>query len=482
MQHVIGKVRRPRRRVAAIGTAWARGGTMDPVRRALRGLPLQAKLKIGAPDDKYEREADRVADQVMASSWRPLGPSGSTAFVAPGIQRLCADCEDEAAAAMLPPEQLQRQPVEEEDEEIQAKGFGDHVQRQPEEEEEEVQAKRQDGQATALPNSLARRVTGLRGQGQALPAHLRSFFEPRFGADFSNVSLHTDAKAAGLARSLRARAFTRGADIVFADGQYAPDSRQGRHLLAHELTHVIQQRGRHPRSEPGPEASAAGPAVQRWERGAAPAPVASWRTVPDAQEARLQDAEDIVSGLLRSARCVNFFRDNCTNGADALRNAFDNVRIYHMPADDNTFGEQSGTSNNIAYNMRAFRLGRFFMASTLLHEMFHTCDPVFDARDELDAETAVETCRLHTPFLSSVSPTSGAVGTRVTIIGWGFGPTQGRADRVLLNGVNATVVSWTFQNDSSTHVVIEVPAGAGSGNLVVINNNVRSNPHHFTVT
>lgn len=82
----------------------------------------------------------------------------------------------------------------------------------------------------------------MRGGGQPLSASSRAFFEPRLGADLSNVRVHTDANATGTAKALNAKAFTVGRDVVFGAGQYEPASNEGRRLLAHELTHVVQQR------------------------------------------------------------------------------------------------------------------------------------------------------------------------------------------------------------------------------------------------
>jgi hypothetical protein len=76
-----------------------------------------------------------------------------------------------------------------------------------------------------------------------LPATVRSYYEPRFGRDFSGVRVHTGGEAADSARGLRARAFTLGSDIVFGPGHYAPQTGDGQRLLAHELTHVVQQGG-----------------------------------------------------------------------------------------------------------------------------------------------------------------------------------------------------------------------------------------------
>ena len=84
-------------------------------------------------------------------------------------------------------------------------------------------------------------IAALQGGGQPLPPSERAFFEPRFGYDFSRVRIHTGAQAAKSARAAHAQAFTLGADIVFGTGTYTPGNAAGRLLLAHELTHVVQQ-------------------------------------------------------------------------------------------------------------------------------------------------------------------------------------------------------------------------------------------------
>jgi hypothetical protein len=188
------------------------------------GLVLQAKLSVGAADDLYEQEADRVASEVMQRS----EPS------VPDIQR-------------------QPAPPEEEDEEktIQTKPLASSitpvVQRQqiPEEEDEEqtlVQRRSAGGVAT-VESGVEQRIEGSRSGGQRLPAQLRARMEPAFGADFSGVRVHSDAESDRLNRSLRARAFTTGRDVFFRQGDYNPNSRRGQELIAHELTHVVQQGG-----------------------------------------------------------------------------------------------------------------------------------------------------------------------------------------------------------------------------------------------
>lgn len=110
-----------------------------------------------------------------------------------------------------------------------------------------VQAKLNAGPSHATYSAAQTSLGNLSG-GQSLSQSTRAFFEPRFDQDFGDVRVHSDAAAADSARSLNALAFTAGRDIVFAADQYAPDSPDGRRLLAHELTHVVQQK--HSSAEP----------------------------------------------------------------------------------------------------------------------------------------------------------------------------------------------------------------------------------------
>ena len=233
--------------------------------------------------------------------------------------------------------------------------------------------------------------------------------------------------------------------------------------------------------------------LQRWALGGAPAP-AGWTVVTDPDHvARVAQAEASIRGVLASRNCQNYFGGTCTNGAGptALQQAFNNATVYHRAVDDNEFGASINGTSNIAYNLRSFRIGKNMMASTLLHEMFHTCDPTLDANDELDAENAVEACRMHTPWIDTVNPRSGGAGTRVTIVGWGFGARQQAVDEVRIGGMAATIASWVFLTDNTSRVriVAEVPASSGAGagagagsDLVVINNGVSSNAIPFTIT
>ena len=193
------------------------------VQRLFTSGAIQAKLTIGRPNDIYEQEADRVAEAVMR-------------MPEPQVQRKCAKCEEE--------------------ERLQAKPIGNRItpllQRQvePEEEEEPIQAKGE-GNTPVITSNLASSINALHGGGRPLSKAARAFFEPRFGRDFSGVRVHTSSRANQLARSINARAFTRGNDIVFGGGEYSPESAAGKRLLGHELTHVVQQDAA--RGEAGPD-------------------------------------------------------------------------------------------------------------------------------------------------------------------------------------------------------------------------------------
>jgi hypothetical protein len=186
------------------------------VQRVVAGI--QAKLMVSPAGDKYEQEADRVAKQVVQEISTPTVQS------------------------------VQRQDVKEEEEEELLQGKFETVQRQePEEEEEELQMKPMvqplsNGGMSATPE-LEAAIRQARGSGQPLSDRVRQPMEQAFGADFSGVRVHEDAQSDQLNRLLRARAFTTGKDIFFREGVYNPGSWGGQELIAHELTHVVQQNG-----------------------------------------------------------------------------------------------------------------------------------------------------------------------------------------------------------------------------------------------
>lgn len=152
----------------------------------LRARALQAKLSVSDPRDVFEQEADRVADQVMRM---PDREARVESRATPVVQRV------EASAADVP----------------------------------------------AVDPTTEQAIHSLSGRGSALPDTVRAYMEPRFAADFSAVRVHDDAHAHELARSVSAQAFTVGANVVFGAGRYSPHTEGGKRLLAHELTHVVQQ-------------------------------------------------------------------------------------------------------------------------------------------------------------------------------------------------------------------------------------------------
>jgi hypothetical protein len=170
---------------------------------------LQARLRVGVPTDPLEEEADAMADRVVqrmhVGAMRPMA--------APSVQAKCADCLEE--------ERLQRQAEDDAPDEL-------------------LQAKADC--SMEVPGSVAQALEGATGGGK-MDSALRDEMESAFEADFSGVRIHTGPSAERLNRNLSAHAFTYGTDIYFNAGEYRPETQDGRHLLAHELTHVVQQSG-----------------------------------------------------------------------------------------------------------------------------------------------------------------------------------------------------------------------------------------------
>jgi hypothetical protein len=166
---------------------------------------VQAKLTVNQPGDIYEQEADAMADRVMhMSSHEPVKPV--TGLIGKSLQRKCAHCEEE------------------------------------ETKKRRVMRKAEAGNSgMPVSFSFASSLNALKGGGSPLPQGTRSFMENAFSADFSAVKIHTGSKAAEMSKGINAKAFTTGNDIYFKEGLYNPNSIEGKYLLAHELTHVVQQ-------------------------------------------------------------------------------------------------------------------------------------------------------------------------------------------------------------------------------------------------
>ena len=277
-------------------------------------FPIQAKLTIGQPNDKYEQEADRVASQVVQQISNPATAQPTTGqslqrMEEPEEEELQAKPQISAIQRSLFPPMVQRMDMTEEEEELQAKPIISPIQRsllsptlqredlsdededlQPKsslqrslispvvqrmdtpEEEEELQTKPiispiqrslfspvvqrtthpvelmlQRREAIAggeASTNLDSAINSARGGGQSLEPGLQQSMGQAMRADFSEVRIHTDAKSDQLNQSIQAKAFTTGQDVFFRQGEYQPGSWRGQELIAHELTHVVQQKGK----------------------------------------------------------------------------------------------------------------------------------------------------------------------------------------------------------------------------------------------
>lgn len=199
---------------------------------------FQAKMNVNEPGDKYEKEADSVASSVTN---KDAGTPAVEEKEISGIQRLAtSDAEEKLSTDeermkrdkdIQTKLEVQRKCSECEKEEEEKKGKG------------EVQKKSEGGggQASA---QLSSRITGAAGSGNALPAKTLNEMQSSFGTNFKDVNIHTDSASAEMNKELGAQAFTHGKDIYFNSGKFDPESTTGKHLLAHELTHVIQQKNK----------------------------------------------------------------------------------------------------------------------------------------------------------------------------------------------------------------------------------------------
>lgn len=196
----------PLQRSCACGTAAGASGQCSACATAAR-LGVQPKLTVGTPGDRYEREADRIAERVLSND-------------APNAQ------SPMPFTPLVRPTSLARQ---ESDTQV--------------EEEETLQPKAASPvRSPRLPPRFTERLSAETRGGRPLDRAARSFFEPRFGHDLSGIRLHASTEAANLSHDIGARAFTHKNHILFGAGAHDTVSRQGRRLLAHEIAHTLQQR------------------------------------------------------------------------------------------------------------------------------------------------------------------------------------------------------------------------------------------------
>ena len=246
---------------------------------------VQAKLTVGAVNDPLEQEADAAADRVM----RMADPQVSLTSD-PTLSRKCEACEEEQEE---PP--LRR--------DVAGGGMGGAV-------------------APPIVHDV------LNSPGRPLDPATHDFMAPRFGADFSDVRIHTDDSAARSAEAVGARAYTVGRSIVFGAGHYDPAGSAGRRLLAHEVAHVVQQRG----------AAAPTPAtVQRQGSGAA-------TPAPEAEAAVRHARATLSAGNILFDSWGNDVRDNDNDGVvDTDRGESNTWDGQHFRGTYNDFGLVAGT-------------------------------------------------------------------------------------------------------------------------------------------
>lgn len=201
---------------------------------------IQAKLSVGKPGDKYEKEADETADKITSDptsvNQSPIQPKAASNL-------LTRQSEEEEVQTKTESEEEEKKINTKAADEIkdEEKKKNEKIVRKEKEEEEKVQTKSVNGSENTGLTNLETRLSSLRGGGNPLSPDTRALMESRMGADFSRVRVHTDGNAAEMSTQLKAHAFTHGSDIYFNHGSYSPESDKGKKLLAHELTHVIQQ-------------------------------------------------------------------------------------------------------------------------------------------------------------------------------------------------------------------------------------------------
>ncbi len=224
--------------------------------QGITGGKVQPKLKIGPANDKYEAEADQMAEQVVqkkangalaspTSANQTNHLEGATEETA--VQRKCSACTTENHEKNTPEPTVQRK------EKNTLRNAATLLKMKPssrptdrtvnrKEEEDNLQKKETETAGRGPPmGNFSSKLNQSKGSGQPLDSATNSFMSSRFGADFSNVKIHTGSNAKQMSNNIQAKAFTHQNHIYFNQGQYQPNTTAGKTLLAHELTHTIQQ-------------------------------------------------------------------------------------------------------------------------------------------------------------------------------------------------------------------------------------------------
>lgn len=219
----------------------------------------------------YHRIRRRTASHEAATAKKDnkqeqsfFGESAHETFFQPSpvIQRKCENCEEDDKKVQRQPEKKEEEKQLQKKEDLSAVALAkeekkeeEKVQRQPEKKEEEkiqkaednkgedeIVQKKEAGTSFTPSKSVSSYIGSLNGKGQSLSPQTNHFFSSKMDYDFSNVKVHTDKEAAQSAKDVNAKAYTLGNHIVFNEGQYNTESSEGKRLMAHELTHVVQQK------------------------------------------------------------------------------------------------------------------------------------------------------------------------------------------------------------------------------------------------
>ncbi|MEO1050807.1 MAG: DUF4157 domain-containing protein [Bacteroidota bacterium] len=316
-------------------------GTNNHQSAESQSWPVQAKLKVGSPNDHFEKEADAVADRVMQRSEKEdevmmKGQSESSGI----LHMKCKDCEEEKVR-MSPSGSTPSMGIQ-------------------------------------APASVENGLSGR--SGQPLPQQVNESMSEQIGADFSGVRVHADTNAQEMNETLGAKAFTKGKDIYFGAGQYNPTSSDGKRLLAHELTHVVQQK-----------ATQDTPNIQRYairskDTGGEP-PHKGWAHVPKKEVKRLEATKKIVEKAITKKGCSEYVKKHAKSGD--IKAAFDKAQLWKIPkAEKGLYGKGDSPGDNIAYTNKSYKIGRWTLAATIIHELMHNCG----VTDEKIAEKANQHC------------------------------------------------------------------------------------------
>jgi hypothetical protein len=206
---------------------------------------IQPKLNIGKSDSPFEKEADRIADNIVASD--SISPAPSFFSPKPILQKQPEEEKQQAGEQSI---EVQQKPIVEHSTPIVQLSNVDDAEEVQQKEDEEIQQKEDEQDIQKQSSSddeptdtsaLESNLGNSKGGGSPMPSEVKNTMESGFGTDFSQVRIHNDSNAVQMNRTLGSQAFANGSDIYFNEGKYNPQSNSGKHLLAHELTHTIQQ-------------------------------------------------------------------------------------------------------------------------------------------------------------------------------------------------------------------------------------------------